>query len=71
MLGLDDLELVEAQLMPGDRIYVKAHNLVTIDNWVAMLVAPVERVFGVTLLGQTTVQTLRHPSILGVGQRNQ
>jgi polysaccharide export outer membrane protein len=59
------------QLMPGDRIYVKAHNLVTIDNWVAMLVAPVERVFGVTLLGQTTVQTLRHPSILGVGLRNQ
>ncbi len=58
------------QLMPGDRIFVKAHNLVTIDNWVAMLVSPFERVFGVTLLGQTSVQTLAHPSILGVGLNN-
>ena len=58
------------QLMPGDRIYVKAHNLVAVDNWVAMLVSPFERVFGVTLLGQTSVQTLAHPSILGVGINN-
>jgi len=58
------------QLMPGDRLYVKAHTLITVDNWLAMLISPVERVFGVALLGQTSVQTLRHPSILGVGQQN-
>ena len=56
------------QLMPGDRLYVKAHPLITIDNWVAMLVSPVERIFGVTLLGQTTVQTLKNPSIIGGNQ---
>lgn len=58
------------QLMPGDRLYVKANALVTVDNWVGMILSPVERVFGVALLGQTSVQTLRHPSILGVGQNN-
>jgi polysaccharide export outer membrane protein len=55
------------QLLPGDRVYVKANRLVTIDNWVGMIVSPFERLFGVTLLGQTTVQTLAHPSILGGG----
>jgi len=53
------------QLMPGDRLFVKANTLVAVDNWVAMIISPFERVFGVTLLGQTTFQTLRNPSILG------
>ena len=49
---------------------MKANALITVDNWVGMILSPVERVFGVALLGQTSVQTLRHPSILGVGQNN-
>lgn len=42
------------QLMPGDRIYVKAQRLVTIDTTIARIVSPVERLLGVTLLGATT-----------------
>lgn len=46
------------QLMPGDRIYVKAQKLVAIDTAIARMVSPVERLFGVTLLGTTTVNQL-------------
>jgi len=43
------------QLHPGDRVYVKADCLITADNWVAKIVAPFERAFGITLLGQQTI----------------
>lgn len=46
------------QVMPGDRIYVKAQRLVTIDRTLARIFAPVERVFGITLLGTNTVNQL-------------
>ncbi len=44
------------QLYPGDRVYIQADPWVTFDNGLAKLLAPVERVLGVTLLGATTVQ---------------
>jgi protein involved in polysaccharide export with SLBB domain len=47
------------QLFPGDRVFVKADCLIATDNWIAKIVSPVERVFGVTLLGASTVQTIR------------
>jgi protein involved in polysaccharide export with SLBB domain len=47
------------QLFPGDRVYVKADCLITIDNWVAKILSPVERVLGVTLLGASTWETIR------------
>jgi polysaccharide biosynthesis/export protein len=43
------------QLLPGDRIYVKADALLTFDNWVNKVAAPIERVLGVSLLGASTV----------------
>ena len=46
------------QVLPGDRIYVKAQRLVTIDRTLARIFAPVERVFGVTLLGTNTVNNI-------------
>jgi polysaccharide export outer membrane protein len=46
------------QLFPGDRVYVKADCLITIDNWLAKALAPVERLFGITLLGTATVRTI-------------
>ncbi len=48
------------QIMPGDRIYVKAQKLVTVDRTLARVLAPVERLFGVTLLGTTTVNAIRN-----------
>jgi polysaccharide export outer membrane protein len=47
------------QLLPGDRIYVSADPLITVYNYLDKMLAPVERVLGVTLLGSSTVQSLR------------
>jgi polysaccharide export outer membrane protein len=47
------------QLFPGDRIYIRGDCLIWIDNTIAKIVSPIERLFGVTLLGETTVQSFR------------
>lgn len=54
------------QLMPGDRIFVKANPLVTVDTLLARMISPVERMFGVLLLGSTTVQAVGGNNI-GIG----
>jgi polysaccharide biosynthesis/export protein len=41
------------QVLPGDRIYVQADKLIATDNYLSKLFAPVERVFGIILLGKT------------------
>ncbi|CAN5569649.1 hypothetical protein BH11PLA2_BH11PLA2_36140 [soil metagenome] len=46
------------QLMPGDRIYVKAQKLVTFDTTLARVLSPIERMLGVTLLGANTVNQI-------------
>jgi polysaccharide biosynthesis/export protein len=46
------------QILPGDRVYVKAQKLVTIDRTLARILAPVERIFGITLLGASTYNQL-------------
>ncbi|HEY1187392.1 MAG TPA: polysaccharide biosynthesis/export family protein [Gemmata sp.] len=46
------------QVMPGDRIYVKAQRLVTIDRTLARVISPIERIFGITLLGSSTVNQI-------------
>lgn len=47
------------QLFPGDRVYVKANTLVTVDTFIARLLSPVERIFGFTLLGSGLVRDLQ------------
>jgi polysaccharide export outer membrane protein len=47
------------QLLPGDRIYVKADPMIAFDNFVAKVTAPFERMFGFTLLGHATVRDLQ------------
>jgi polysaccharide export outer membrane protein len=53
------------QVLPGDRIYVKAQPIITADNWLAKVLSPVERLFGVTLLGASTVQTVAGRNFTG------
>lgn len=55
------------QVMPGDRVYVKAQRLVTVDTTLARIISPIERLFGVTLLGTTTVNQI---SGRGIGFNN-
>ena len=47
------------QLFPGDRVYIKPDPLILIDNTLAKVLAPIERLLGFTLLANTTVQSFR------------
>jgi polysaccharide export outer membrane protein len=47
------------QIMPGDRIYVKAQKLVHIDTALARIISPFERLFGIVLLGSSTVNSIK------------
>lgn len=55
------------QLMPGDRIYVKADCLITANNWITKVLNPVNQILNTTLLGTTTINTIRNPNTSGVG----
>jgi polysaccharide export outer membrane protein len=49
------------QILPGDRLYVQAYPMVSLDSAMARVFAPFERLFGITLLGQATVRSLSIP----------
>lgn len=55
------------QLLPGDRLYVSEDKLVAFDTKLAKIFAPMERVFGVTILGNSTVRSLEGRNNGGVG----
>jgi polysaccharide export outer membrane protein len=56
------------QLLPGDRVYVASQRLVRIDTALARLLAPVERVFGIVLLGNSTVRAFGNQGLNGNNQ---
>lgn len=47
------------QILPGDRVFIAEDRLVALDVFTAKLVSPLERLFGVSLLGGQTVQTMQ------------
>ncbi len=47
------------QLLAGDRVIVKAYTLVEVDTKLARIIAPIERLLGVVLLGSSTVNEIR------------
>src|SRR5262249_7831202 len=57
------------QVLPGDRIFIAENKLIAIDAALNQVIAPFERVFGVSLLGAQSVQTInRFPlGISGLG----
>jgi polysaccharide export outer membrane protein len=55
------------QLFPGDRVYVQADPLITLDTYLGRIFYPIERVFGITLLGRGTVGALAQPLLFGNG----
>jgi len=46
------------QVLPGDRVYVSEDKLVALDTTLGKIMSPLERLFGVTLLGTQTAQRL-------------
>lgn len=47
------------QVFPGDRVYVNSDCRIRIDSHLAKIIAPIERLFGVTLLGASTVNQIK------------
>ncbi len=47
------------QIMPGDRVYVQADRLITLDRTLQKILMPIERILGITLLGSETVNSIR------------
>jgi len=47
------------QIMPGDRVYIAADNMVAANNWLAKLTSPIERLLGITSLGTSTTRGLQ------------
>lgn len=53
------------QLLPGDRLYVKASPWITLDTKLAKVTAPLERVLGFTILGNGTTRALKGEDVNG------
>lgn len=47
------------QMLPGDRLYVKASPLITMDTKLAKFTAPFERMLGFTILGNGAVRSVQ------------
>src|SRR5205085_5604251 len=47
------------QLFPGDRVYVKADPLIHLDNMLAKIISPIQRLLNITLLGTSVVNQFR------------
>jgi protein involved in polysaccharide export with SLBB domain len=61
------LAVTNYQLYPGDRVYVQSDKLLRIDTWLSKFLAPIERSLGVTLLGSSTVNSIRNRGTTGGG----
>lgn len=46
------------QILPGDRVFIAQDSLIAIDATLNKMIAPMERIFGVSLLGAQAVQTM-------------
>jgi polysaccharide export outer membrane protein len=47
------------QLFPGDRLFIAANRLIAFDNYLSMVFAPIERIYGLLLLNNFTIQSFR------------
>ncbi len=53
------------QIFPGDRIYVDSDPWIKGDTWLAKRLSPILRGFGATLLGASTVNTIKNGTSFG------
>lgn len=61
----DGITTTNYQLLPGDRIYIKADGWVAFDNIVIRVTQPIGRIFGFALLGNGTVRAFQQGSNSG------
>jgi polysaccharide export outer membrane protein len=55
------------QLFPGDRVYVQSDSWIRFDNMMAKVLAPFERLLGITFLTSSTIQNFRNNNNSGGG----
>jgi polysaccharide export outer membrane protein len=53
------------QILPGDRVYVDSDKWIKTDTWLAKRLSPILRGFGATLLGASTVNTIKNGTSFG------
>jgi polysaccharide export outer membrane protein len=61
----DAVTTTNYQLLPGDRIYIKADPMIAADTFIAKFTVPMSRLFGVTLLGNGTVNSIKRGTNTG------
>lgn len=59
----DGVTTTNYQILPGDRVYIKADDLIALDNWIVKVTTPVERVLGGILLGAGTYNRLLNAGV--------
>ncbi|MCX7396158.1 MAG: polysaccharide biosynthesis/export family protein [Planctomycetales bacterium] len=47
------------QILPGDRVFVREDSLIAMDTHIGKFIAPLERIFGVVLLGTNTASRIQ------------
>ena len=47
------------QILPGDRVFIEEDHMIAADAMLARVIAPFERVLGISLLGSNTIQTIQ------------
>lgn len=55
------------QLLPNDRIFVRAYPMTRVDVQLARILNPIERIFGATLLGASAIREIQQVQRGGVG----
>jgi len=53
------------QIFPGDRLFVHSDPRIRLDSGLAKTLAPVERIFGITLLGSSMINSIRGRGAFG------
>jgi hypothetical protein len=43
-------------VLPGDRLVIAEDPIISVDNWIAKVTRPWERLFGFSFLGAQTIQ---------------
>ncbi len=59
------IALTNYQILPGDRVYVRAEQEFRIDGYLQKILTPIERLLGVTLLGSSTYNSVTNRRQVG------
>jgi polysaccharide biosynthesis/export protein len=60
----DGVTTTNYQILPGDRVYIKADDLIALDNMLVKVVTPMERVLGLILLGSGTYNRVLNAGVV-------